>query len=78
MSGLGETTAREEGEKRKMSRSVAKVEKAYQEVRSICRKRGCNTLEEARIKLDLDCCERWKLSAKEERALKRKCGWLGI
>ena len=64
--------------KEKMSCSVAKVEKAYQEVRAISRKRGCNTLEEARIALGLDCCEDWKLSAKEERALKLKCGWLGI
>ena len=63
----------------KMSYSVAKVDKAYQEIGMICRKHPeCKSLEEAILKRDLDGFQGLNLTAREEKSLKRKCDWLGI
>ena len=62
-----------------MSCSQAKVEKAYQDVRSFCRENPhCTSLDEVKVSRDLGDDSTWGLSAKEEKALKRKCDWLGI
>ena len=64
---------------KKMGCFVTKVEKVYQEVRAICRNNSdCNSLDMAMIKHDFGDGTDWKLSAKENRALKRKCDWLGV
>ena len=63
----------------KMSYSVAKVSKVYQEIRAICRKYPeCKSLDEAKVKRDLDGDPQWNLTVKEEKALKRMCAWLGL
>ena len=64
---------------KKMSYSVAKVSKVYQEIRAICRKYPeCKSLDEAKVKRDLDGDPQWNLTVKEEKALKRMCEWLGL
>ena len=62
-----------------MSCSVAKVSKAYQEIRAICRKYPeCTSFDAAMVKRDLDGNSKLDLTAKEEKALKRMCEWLGL
>ena len=61
-----------------MSYSVAKVSKAYQAIRAICRQSAVESFYEARIRLDTESEIKWNLTAKEDKSLKRMCGWLGM
>ena len=74
-----QTTGAGERWKTEMNYSVVKVSKVYQEIRAICRRYPeCRSLDEAKIRRDLDGDSQWNLTAKEEKALKRMCEWLGL
>ena len=58
---------------------VSKVDKAYQEIRTICREHPeCNTLEEAQIRMNLDKCKLLCLTEKGKKILACRCKWLGL
>ena len=63
----------------KMRYSVVKVSKVYQDARAICREHPeCKSWDEAKVYKSLDRSPDWDLTAKEDKALRRICNWLGI